>query len=1679
MLLRACVSWWLVVAAVATARASFVGDGKPLSSSVVVDQTLRFASCAMDFPGLPAIEWIISGYACLNPAADATNQCRGGYGSSYCKLLPNETLATHLVTEDTISSPALLHQNWHTGSALQVCGLTLYMDPNLGIAVNATRLTTSTTFLNTLKFHPPTPGAIAAAVWNSSTTFNLMLLDTYMDKVNIADPTNITSGTLKVLTSPQPSHNELMVAFPPENAPATYRNKRLSLVAALDPNSSDSFSLYLCRQDINAHITAVLVLNSSDCARISQYNMYDKTYYLKTIRAGVAKTSENVSSHDYLGLFAIDTFYTIMNLTKCFERLPANYLDYGYSTASCLSVVRELEQANLTPVFYSGDIDAIRGRAFLGTRDGMAFQINLAGTNTIVSSFIVSNSELRACYADPYSQTTLWLTRHWESTTRIQYELLHVPYELFTTENMLVHTLNSTHDAAFFHNATAYEVHSVTQNSAIFLALNSYGDATFAVKVKLSDCSRFKTCADCLNTTDGDPYYCAWNTYYSKCFAKMDHNIKLQRDKCPELLLVTPAVVPNSGNAIITIIASESINIGSGYCSFAGFYPRPLLPDKWVPTKASCAVPALELDGATNYTTAQVTIMTEEYVSLGMGDLSLTVMNCHAHDHDCQSCKTYCTYDPSTGKCGYLDLTANSSAGVVGCPVLRSISPPTLEHQSVRAVTITANAIPGGAKEKDFLCHWTLLHTKSTYNTEVTRVDPPTAVFECNSPSVSYAASEALNVSIIILSSGGFYGDNSVLGNYIPKAGDPTADYILHVTAAGCPTYTDCASCHPSSNSSCTWCVDSDGASCKAKESCSTYKVSFDNLGLCPSVVSVVPQALDALSQMRRVNLTLSGPIPSSLPKASYTCTFTWGTNGAFASAQPGVITTGATVSCLIPTNIPATETSVSIKLSAAAASYSPRPSRDGTTGYELASVKWQVFACNRTAECTTCFGGNNTNCFWCMAANRSYCTSSFNCSAQYPAAAYTNNNKQCPKVSTVAPSVLATNPGSVLVTAPGFHSNLKLTCMLKIKSSNGTTQNLTVGTYYNATAAAMVCPFPEDAIFDRTLLSSYEIYADLYVYYTASRVLFTPAYLQSLRLVDCGERTDLVCSKCLANERPSECSWNTQRMRCEVNTDDEYGDCPVMLSVDSNLAKPNDEVKVYGTRFDSGPYTLYFGSKDRAVNASYTASGYLAAIVPASPNPYVVVPVALTLWRNGKQFGYEESPVLFSFQISAVKAKEDHTTVIVAIVVPVGVCLLLLLILIVVVVLVIAARRGKQPGMVYVFDESAKPESFEPYQYDGEFLKATGAAAAAGGATTSKKQKKKKKKHHVAEQQGPEQMLLNTTLARAVCEVTQATEADKVSSSLIYVNAGAGRALQLLDAFLESEVANVPNETLLFRANSFSSKMFRTYSKMVGIDYLWSTLAPILGSMEFLAHQEDLKNKLVQEQTEKGEGAVAGTLTTDFELDPTKMQEGMDEATQSYMLAERSRTVLVAIMNSDTSMPASLKHIVHCIRELVTKKFPDAENIAYTAVGGVIFLRFICPAITVPHAYGLLVEPPTPRLQRQLVLLSKVMQNLANCVLFGGKEPFMKSMNEFIAKNFTQLQEWMDKLADSGEADGASAEENIELPRSVFDTAVAFLVAHVQANGPKIQRALEAKGESPEIEEARGLLEQLLAVQS
>jgi len=140
-----------------------------------------------------------------------------------------------------------------------------------------------------------------------------------------------------------------------------------------------------------------------------------------------------------------------------------------------------------------------------------------------------------------------------------------------------------------------------------------------------------------------------------------------------------------------------------------------------------------------------------------------------------------------------------------------------------------------------------------------------------------------------------------------------------------------------------------------------------------------------------------------------------------------------------------------------------------------------------------------------------------------------------------------------------------------------------------------------------------------------------------------------------------------------------------------------------------------------------------------------------------------------------------------------------------------------------------------------------------------------------------------------------------------------------------------------------------------------------------------------------------------------------------------------VQILRSDKTCPGELKHICAFLNEQLMQRYPD---FVFQGIGAFLFLRFYNTAITVPEAYGIMPTPPRPSVRRQLLLVSKVLQNLANDVMFGDKEPNMARLNSFLASQRPAYEQFIRRLCDNS----APLSEVVPIPDDSYRAALGVI---------------------------------------
>ncbi|KKA28671.1 hypothetical protein TD95_004752 [Thielaviopsis punctulata] len=234
-----------------------------------------------------------------------------------------------------------------------------------------------------------------------------------------------------------------------------------------------------------------------------------------------------------------------------------------------------------------------------------------------------------------------------------------------------------------------------------------------------------------------------------------------------------------------------------------------------------------------------------------------------------------------------------------------------------------------------------------------------------------------------------------------------------------------------------------------------------------------------------------------------------------------------------------------------------------------------------------------------------------------------------------------------------------------------------------------------------------------------------------------------------------------------------------------------------------------------------------------------------------------------------------------------------------------------------------------------------------------------------------------DVSLAVALSVICPANEVDEMTISLLVIYEQKGKGFELIEALIRQEIEDTDSESEILRRNCVATKMLSIYAKWKGSTYLKSTLQKVVERLMLTSQQLKL------------------------ELDPSRVSSSEELQNNAAQLRIVAKVFVDDICDSSADIPPSFCKICSIIASAVLPRFPNAK---YTAVGAFIFLRFFCPAIVAPDVEGLVSTPPTKEMRRGLLLIAKVVQNLANNVLFGAKEPFMFPLNDFLTENIYRV---------------------------------------------------------------------------
>lgn len=236
--------------------------------------------------------------------------------------------------------------------------------------------------------------------------------------------------------------------------------------------------------------------------------------------------------------------------------------------------------------------------------------------------------------------------------------------------------------------------------------------------------------------------------------------------------------------------------------------------------------------------------------------------------------------------------------------------------------------------------------------------------------------------------------------------------------------------------------------------------------------------------------------------------------------------------------------------------------------------------------------------------------------------------------------------------------------------------------------------------------------------------------------------------------------------------------------------------------------------------------------------------------------------------------------------------------------------------------------------------------------------------------------------IAMALATVIMSPQMDELARVFVTLFDAKHMLSSLLWNMFYKEVEVSDCMTTLFRGNSLGSKIMAFCFKIYGTTYLKNLLEPLIKPL------------------------IDSPSIISYEVDSARFDETDDVEVNRKNLLALTQKVFNAIVTSGENFPSQLRLMCHCLYQVLNKRFPNfPHNIS--AVGTVVFLRFINPAIVSPFEAGIIEKQPQPKIKRGLMLVSKILQNIANHIEFS-KEQHMLCFNDFLRSKFDPGKRWV-----------------------------------------------------------------------
>lgn len=1176
-----------------------------------------------------------------------------------------------------------------------------------------------------------------------------------------------------------------------------------------------------------------------------------------------------------------------------------------------------------------------------------------------------------------------------------------------------------------------------------------------------SSCSSSQVCSDGGKTECGWCFTSKGCTSFAAC-ANTSSTLFWNNATCPLVSSFTPSSASIQSNLPIVVSVSNFPVSSQVYnCLYGSTTTKTATPSASVIgglsyiTQFRCPPPDTEItsstaysvkivDGSKNSWTGTNNNLTtfESYNCTGFSRCNLCSANTHS---ECQWCAG------NTASCHY--ATEAACTGSALCPNITAISPPSflIPDQASKTITITANNLDVIPSSSTVSCLFqsqsdpSISFTTSTsynYTTGTT-----TYTLTCSTPSDT----STFDV--------GFWDVSIQLGSTSIMSGYPIEVYDCANSL--------CTDCSTALHTQCVWCVtpgNDFGCHTASSSSCATAKQIKLANATCPVVTSLSPNTF-AYGESATILLEGSFSLLESSYSTGLKCGFVSSSTVPFNATSPSPAFTGS-ISSINATGITCAVSNVTSSGQLHAYLFDTT-----TTHFAAAATNATINNCAATTVCAECVA--TTGCVFCGGACATSCDADI---SQF----------SCPVITSIVPDYIEPQAGgSIVISGYGFldvNANKKRGFGGEYNFRRNAQNALLTGYNYvcewpqaqmstsasNSSSTSIVCQAPVNWDYTPGEAMELNVLLNTQQYFDAASDLTTYTCTTSNTTCSSSCSGQTHCGWCVGSQscygqlRCADGLWLPSCLTSVPSTTvaSLSGGSPLTFSfvASNNGAMPSN--------FNSSDLGCFFGTTwSYSTSAKLNTDGTLASFsctVPKSQQPFANDIDLAAGYRKSKMadtltLSYVDcasttscsrciatpncgwcsaSPNGCSLKIDCQAKKWSNTSCPVnkvALGVGLGVGLFFL-VLLVLLILFLVRRSLKKRGLVIQlrepdYDAIAWGTDIELlYRIpDDRYVTLMGALNRA-----------------------------DFLLQMALSLNCPATEQDPLAKGLVFVACANDCAPKMIRTIIRAEVATCKEENTLFRSNSVASKMYKFYSRIVGIKYLYHCIARVILELEVLGEkQQRAANNPKGKNPGDGENEVS-LLAVSMELDTEhELADDVDTDTnliQLQLICQKIMTVLVK--TSLKNIPAPLREIFVEIDQSVSAKFPGSMDAIYKGLGGLFFLRFVCPAISAPHVYGLLPQPPNETTQRQLVLIAKVIQSIANMQEPGKKEEYMMVMSSFITTSIPRIVKFYDNLREAANINTHSDiyEREINVPDEVLLNGLAATQAVLSHEADKIK---------------------------